>query len=131
MSTSQELEVVRSARRVKAAAKVVSLRGGESVNAGFEGMHLMLDGMRVYLASKLGYPKVRLVPREGGFALFLDISHGPRVWLIAEHSKRVRIFARVETAFVVCRQLGADRFTVFCDDPDAVRKTMEAVKGSD
>ncbi|MCX7153111.1 MAG: hypothetical protein NT115_11460 [Proteobacteria bacterium] len=112
MSRAEEIQEVRRARRIRAAAKVVALRGGTSINSGFDGMQLMLEGMRIYLASQVGYPRLFLVPREVGFALYLQISHGPRVWLIAERSKRVRIFKRVETAFAVCQELGADQFIV-------------------
>ena len=121
MSRSEHLQEVRSARGVRAAAKVVVLRGGRSTNAGFDGMQLMLDGMRIYLASQVGYPRLFLVPRDVGFALYLQISHGPRVWLIAERSKRVRIFKRVETAFAVCRELGADQFVVRVKEDDPVK----------
>lgn len=133
MSRSEKLLKVRSARSGRAAAKVVSLRGEMATNAGFDGMQLMLDGMRIYLRSRVGYPHLSLVPRDGGFALFMQISHGPRVWLIAERSKRVRIFKRVETAFSVCRQLGADRFSVLLEDADAVNefKDAPALKGGD
>ena len=92
----------------------------------------MLEGMRIYLASQVGYPRLFLVPREDGFALYLQISHGPRVWLIAERSKRVRIFKRVETAFSVCTQLGADQFIVRLKEEAHVAlnnaKPLEAVK---
>jgi hypothetical protein len=112
MSNAERLLQVRSARAGTAAAKVVALRGGTSTNAGFDGMQLMLDGMRVYLRSRVGYPRLLLVPREGGFGLCLQVAHGPRVWLIAERSKRVRIFRRLETAFAVCRGLEADQVVV-------------------
>lgn len=116
MHQSEELRQVRSARGVRAAAKVVSLRGGTTTNAGFEGMQLMLDGMRIYLASHVGYPKLWLAPRNGGYALFLQVSHGPRVWLIAERSKRVRIFKRLESALAVCVTFDTDRVVVLLDD---------------
>ena len=35
----------------------------------------------------------------------MQISHGPRVWLIAERSKRVRIIKRLETVLAVAREL--------------------------
>ncbi len=130
MSRSEEIEEVRRARRGRAAAKVVALRGGTSINAGFDGMQLMLDGMRIYLASQVGYPRLFLVPRDVGFALYLQISHGPRVWLIAERSKRVRIFKRVETAFAVCQELGADQFIVQLkkDEPMKLGNNVQLMK---
>lgn len=96
----------------------------------------MLDGMRIYLASQVGYPRLFLIPRDVGFALYLQISHGPRVWLIAERSKRVRIFKRVETAFAVCRELGADQFVVLLKEDEPVKlwndaQSVEASTGSE
>lgn len=125
MSRNQELEAVRSARRHSATAKVVALRGIMSNQEGFEGGWLMLDGLRQMLASGAGYPRLFLAPREGGFALFLQISHGPRVWLIAEHSKRARIFKSLETATAVCRAAGADRVIVLLDETTAVAQVQE------
>lgn len=123
MSDSRGLSEVRSARCITSAAKVMALRGDTSTNAGFDGMQLMLDGMRVYLRSRVGYPRLFLVPRAGGFALCLQVSHGPRVWLIAERSKRVRVFKRVETAFSVCRALDAEQVVVLLNENsvDALR----------
>lgn len=119
MRRNEHLQEVRSARARVADAKVRSLRGGVSTNAGFEGHQLMLGGMRIMFESRVGYPRLFMVPRNGGFALFLQISHGPRVWLIAERSKRVRIFKRVETAFPVCEELGSDRVVILFRDLDA------------
>lgn len=99
------------------AAKVVSLHGEAPTFAEFDGMHLMLDGMRIYLRSQAGHPRLFLVPQDGGFALCLQANHGSRVWLIAERSKRVRIFKRIETALEVCRSLEANRVVVELDEP--------------
>jgi len=119
MSELRRLSEVRSARAGTAAAKVVALRGEMVGNAGSGVGHLMLDGMRIMLQSRTGYPRLFLAPRDGGFGLFLQISHGPRVWLIAERSKRVRIFKRAETALPVCRSLGADRVLVLLERGDS------------
>ena len=119
MNASERLSEVRRARAATSGAKVVSLRGETSTNAGFDGMQLMLDGMRIYLRSRVGFPRVFLVPREVGFALCLQISHGPRVWLIAERSKRVRVFKRVQTALAVCKDLGADQVVVVLAEGEA------------
>lgn len=116
MSWPGSIEEVRDARAGRVAAKVGKLRGKWSSDAEFPGHYLMLDGLRIMRASGVGYPKVSLVPRSGGFALCLQISHGPRVWLIAERSKRVRIFKHVETALVVCKELGADQVVVVVND---------------
>lgn len=124
MNRSEHLRQVRSARAVRASAKVVSLRGGSNTNAGFDGMQLMLDGMRIYLASQVGYPRLFLARRNGGYALFLQVSHGPRVWLIAERSRRVRIFKRFETAEAVCRQFDTDRVVVLLDDAVPVESQL-------
>ena len=121
MNASERLSEVRRARAATSGAKVVSLRGETSTNAGFDGMQLMLDGMRIYLRSRVGFPRVFLVPREVGFALCLQISHGPRVWLIAERSKRVRVFKRVQTALAVCKDLGADQVVVVLAEGEAVQ----------
>ena len=84
-------------------------------------MQLMLEGMRIYLRSRVGYPRVLLVPCDAGFALCLQISHGPRVWLIAERSKRVRVFKRVQTALAVCKDLGADQVVVVLAEGEAAQ----------
>lgn len=105
-----------TAKGCTSAAEVLSLQGDVAINAEFSGMHLMLDAMRVYIASNPGRIWLHLVPRAGGFALFLQVNRGIRVWLIAERTKRVRIFKRVETAFSVCCQLDARRLIVLLDD---------------
>jgi len=56
--------------------------------------------------------------------------------LIAECSKRVRIFKRVETAFAVCRELGADQFVVLLNEDEPVKlwndtQSVDAPTGSD
>src|SRR5688500_17728607 len=100
----ERLSAIRSARARVAAAKVVALRGDMTGNAvGY----LMLDGMRIMGQSRVGYAKVELIARDGGFALCLQISHGPRVWLITERSKRVRVWKRIDTAIPTIRALGA------------------------
>jgi hypothetical protein len=130
MDVYARLDGVRSARRGRVAAKVVSLRGGTSTNAGFEGKQLMLDGMRIFLASQVGYPRLFLARRNGGFALFLQVSHGPRVWLIAERSRRVRIFKRFETAETVCRQFDTDRVVVLLDEGAPVESGLQTGAGN-
>ena len=85
----------------------------------FNGTQLMLDGMRIFLRSRLGHARLYLVPCDGGHALFLQAAHGPRVWLIAEHSKRVRIFKRLEAALTVCQQLEATQVQVLLVDSEA------------
>lgn len=42
--------------------------------------------------------------------------HGPRVWLIAERSKQIRIFKRLETALLVSRQLGVNQVVAVLND---------------
>ena len=118
MKDQRMLSERRSARAGTAAAKVVALRGGMATNAGFDGMQLMLEGMRIMVQSNVGWPRLFLVARESGYALFLQISHGPRVWLIAERSKRVRIFKQIETALGVCKELGAGRVAVLLDEAE-------------
>jgi hypothetical protein len=108
MSGSRGLEAVRAARRRNAAAKVEVLRGGRCDQPGFEGMQLMLEGMRIMLASRIGWVRVFAVPIEGGYALCLQVSHGPRVWLIAEKSKRVRVFRALESLVRTAVALRAD-----------------------
>lgn len=92
-----------SAKHCTSAAKVLPLRCRTPDSAVLEGLHFMLDGLRVYLRS-MANSWLYLVPWAGGYALFLQTRNGPRVWLIAERSKRVRIFRRVETALVLCRE---------------------------
>lgn len=128
MSEAKPLYQTRRARVGTAAAKVVSLQGGISSNAGFEGMQLMLDGMRIYLRSHVGYPRLFLVPCSGGFALCLQISHGPRVWLIAERSKQIRIFKRLETALSVCKQLEADQVVVMLQEPKQLQGDSDVLQ---
>ena len=52
--------------------------------------------------------------------------------MIAERSKRVRIFKRVETAFAVCREVGADQFVVLLkkDDPLKLSNDTQSVEAS-
>ena len=107
MPVSKELLRVRSARQHKLRAKVGVLRGGRSDSPDYPGAVLMLDGMRSLLATRVGYSRVVLVRRPEGFALCVEPSHCERIWLVAEHSKRVRIFKRLETAVTVCELLGA------------------------
>lgn len=112
MDKGTRLLEVRSARAGVAAATVVALRGNVRKSEGGQVLQLMLDGMRIMLQSKAGYPRLFLTPAGGGYGLCLQVSHGPRVWLIAERSKRLRVFKRIETALRVCRDLGADQVVV-------------------
>lgn len=60
-------------------------------NADFEGLFLTLDGIRVYPHPNAAIPRLYLVALRDGYALYLQARVGPRVWLIAERSKRVRV----------------------------------------
>lgn len=80
---------------------------------------VILHLLRVALRSNLGYPNVFLTERDRGYALFFKFGHhGPRVWLIAEHSKCPRIFKRADTAFALCRDLGLSRLVVRFNELD-------------
>lgn len=57
---------------------------------------------------------------EGGYGLFLEnrmVGSGI-VGLHAEKSGKLRVFKRAETAFVLCRQLGAKSVTVRFQETD-------------
>lgn len=107
MPISKQLLAVRDARQGKLRAKVGDLRGGLSGFAEFPGSVLMLDGLRALLAVRMGYSKVVLVRQPKGFALCIEPSHCERIWLIAERTKRVRIFKSFDAAAAVCGVLGA------------------------
>ncbi len=114
-----------SAKHCISAAKVLSLRCKTTDSAVFEGQQFMLDGLRVYLRS-MANSWLYLVPWAGGYALFLQTRNGPRVWLIAERSKRVRIFRRVETALALCReQLEVHQVNVLMHAPPDLQQKVD------
>lgn len=116
-----------SAKHCTSAAEVLPLRCKTPDSAVFEGLHLMLDGMRIYMQSNIGSTWISLVPWAGGYALYLRQRTGPRVWLIAERSKRVRIFRRVETALLLCREeLEVDQVSVLMRAPPDLQQKVDA-----
>lgn len=115
-----------SAKHCISVAKVLPSHGKVSDSAVFEGMHLMLDGMRIFMRSNIGNTWLSLVPWAGGYALFLRQRTGPRVWLIAERSKRVRIFRRIETALALCReQLEVEQVNVLMHVPENLQQKVD------
>lgn len=115
-----QIRVVDGAKPAKdctSAAKLLPLQCELPRNADFEGLSLTLDGMRVYLLSNAAKPWLYLVAWHGGYALYLQARVGPRVWLIAERSKQVRVFKRLETALSVCKQLEAGSVVVMLQEP--------------
>lgn len=52
---------------------------------------------------------------EDGYAIHYTVPFGQSGWLLSEHTMKVRGFARAETAFNVCRQLGLKTITVQLD----------------
>jgi hypothetical protein len=116
-----------SAKHCTSAAKLLPLHGMVPDSAVFEGLHLMLEGMRIYMLSNVGSTWFSLVPWAGGYALFLRQRTGPRVWLIAERSKRVRIFRRVETALALCReQLEVHQVSVLLHAPSDLQQKVDS-----
>lgn len=116
-----------SAKHCTSAAEVLPLRCKTPDSTVFEGLHLMLEGMRIYMHSNIGSTWFYLVPWDGGHALFMQQRTGPRVWLIAERSKRVRIFRRVETALLLCReQLEVDQVSVLMRAPPDLQQKVDA-----
>lgn len=115
-----------SAKHCTSAANVLPLRCKTPDFAVFEGLHFMLDGMRVYLRS-MANSWLYLVPWADGYALFLQTRNGPRVWLIAERSKRVRIFRRVETALALCReQLDVQQVSILMHAPLDLQQKVDS-----
>lgn len=55
---------------------------------------------------------ITLHQRDGGYAMHYAMLRHSGGWLIAEHSKQVRIFRKVETALSVARQLGVKKLEV-------------------
>lgn len=122
------LEGEQTAKGITSAAKGVVLQGETAGNAEFEGLTLTLDGIRVYLHSNAAIPRLYLVARRGGYALYLQARLGPRVWLIAERSKQVRLFKRVETALAVCNQLEVASVVVMLHKPKQLQRDSDVLQ---
>lgn len=77
---------------------------------GFCGTGLLLSSFRALVAGLGDSVRVKLVTIEGGYALTADVGFGTRragtYWLVSEHSQRLRVFKRVDTALALCHQFG-------------------------
>ncbi len=122
------IEDENSAKDSTSAAKPLALQYKPASNADFEGLFLTLDGMRVYLHSNAVFPRLYLVAWRGGYALYLQARIGPLVWLIAERSKQVRLFKRVETALAVCKQLEVGSVVVMLHEPKQLQRDSDVLQ---
>ena len=83
---------------------------------------LTLGALR--MLSQVGKPHLIFVlkPIDGGYGLWFDLSrnfgHSISGWLIAERSKKIRVFGHAETAFGVARQLGLRELRVEIKSPE-------------
>lgn len=86
---------------------------------------LMLEPLRQMIA--FGGQAVTVKVRFLGdyFAIYFEVKGGMAGWLLSEHARQLRGFARAETAFKVCRQLGLSSVMVDLDAP-AGDSTAEA-----
>lgn len=97
-------------------AKDAILRASDSICGenmellGFWGTGLLLSSFRALVEGLGDSVRVRLVTIEGGFALKADVGFGIKragtYWLVSEHSQRLRVFKRVDTALALCQQFG-------------------------
>lgn len=120
MEESNRTLSLRSARNAKSSAKLHVLQAQASRSSEFQGKFLTFAAMRIYIESGPGFRILCLVPVAGGYALYLQLSRsfvdrGELVWLVAERSKRIRVFKRAETAFAVCKSLQANEVRVLLD----------------
>lgn len=87
-----------------------SIRGINMELLGFQGTGLLLSSFRALIVGLGNSARVRLVTIEGGYALKADVGFGVKpagtYWLVSEHSQRLRVFKRVDTALALCHQFG-------------------------
>lgn len=77
---------------------------------GFQGTGLLLSSFRALVEGLGDSARVRLITIEGGYALKAVVGFYTKragtYWLVSEHSKRLRVFKRVDTALALCNQFG-------------------------
>lgn len=75
-----------------------------------------LEALRIMAMVPKAHLTFVLKPYDHGYALWFDLKRnfGQQAagWLIAEKSKKVRIFAKAETAFIVARDLGLSELRI-------------------
>lgn len=88
--------------------------GAEMKFSGVEAAEgLPLAALRALVAGVRKSATITIRPVGDGYGIHYEVTYGRSGWLLSDHTKEIRGFARAETAFKVCRQLGLDRVTVF------------------
>ena len=103
-----EISTTLTARRNK--------RGEDMKFSEIQDAHGVTLGALRQLVSGTGRSTSIVVKEIGdGYAIHYTVPFGKSGWLLSEHTMEVRGFARAETAFNVCRQLGLKTVSVELD----------------
>ena len=73
---------------------------------GYSDQGLQLDALRALLQVPRNVGRLSVHSVDDGYIVGALMHGGVMVWLVAERSKKVRIFKRADTALSLCRQLG-------------------------